>query len=249
MLYTITKDQLFDYMMCPVYYGIKYGKNPIKIDKPPTMSRFLNQIVTGFCLQLMMGKVTHPSILKRKWDMICREHPEYFTTEKTIEGMGYIYSFYRYASEQEIRIATIGPNYIVRVKDDENPEDTYEYHGELGIIAANKNNKPEGLKIDFSPKIPDQSLLDMDIRTSLNHIGFYLLYKQPLVGSKIHWIKKDRDYYTTRDVTTSLKKIKKIILNVGKSIKNNIWYPHQGPLCKSCELRNFCFMYGVDREV
>lgn len=241
MVIEITEEQLFDYMNCPVRYAIKYGKNHIKVPPQVTFPKLLNQVVYGFCQSLKDGIVLPPDKIKRKWDTVCKNHPDKITQDKIREGFGALYRFYEYAEENQILVADIGSPYILRVKDG---DDTYIYNGTLGIILSNKDGEPENFKTDFSSRFPEQSKLDMNLKTTLDHVGFYELYNLPLSGTRVHHVKKSRDFYTTRDIPSSTKRVRTIIANVCKSIRHNIWYPHETPLCSSCEVRDFCMMYG-----
>lgn len=241
MIIQLTEKQLFDYIRCPVFYSLKYGDFSLNMDDPPSMSNLLNQVISGFCAKLMDGEVMRLDILKRKWDMLCRRHPE-LTTEQVREGMGQIHRFYQYAERTEMRVADIGSEYIIKVDDG---EDRIEYHGNLGIITINSKNQPESIRFNFSTRLPDQADLDLAFKTTLEHVGFHRLYGQDLLGTRVHHLRRDRDFYTVRDYRTSLNKAQTIIRNVARSIRQNIWYPHEGPMCPKCDARNFCMVFGT----
>ena len=176
--FQLTEEQLQDYMSCPIYFNIK-NKSKLKVEPQPTMSKLLNKLVSGFCIQLMDGEVQRLDIIKRKWDMLCRRYPDYINNERARNGFSLLCSFYRWAAENEIIIADVGSPYMLRVQEN---GFNIEYRGSLGIIALNKNNDPENLLIDFSSRLPDQSLIDLKLKTSLDHIGFRQLYKKNLSG-------------------------------------------------------------------
>ena len=242
-VYKITEIQLKDYIRCPIFYRIKYDNNRISVDDPLSMNKLLNQIATGFCVSLMDGIVISPDKLKRKWDMLINRYPDYINSVRARDGLGKLYQFYRWAEVNQLRIADIGSEYIIPI-DDENGN-RIEYHGSLGIISANINNDPENLIIDFSNRYPDQADLDLQLKTTLDHIGFQLLYKCKLAGTRVHNVKGDRDFFTTRDNAMLLGKVKTIIKNVVTALKQNIWYPNESPLCQSCTVRDFCLGYGI----
>ncbi len=242
MIIQLTEKQLVDYIRCPVFYSLKYGDFSLNMDDPPSMSNLLNQVISGFCAKLMDGEVMRPDILKRKWDMLCRKHPE-LTDEQIRDGMGQIYRFYQYAERTEMRVADIGSEYIIKVDDG---EDRVEFHGNLGIIIANSKDQPESIRFNFSTRLPDQADLDLAFRTTLEHVGFHRLYGQDLLGTRVHHLRRDRDFYTVRDYKTSLNKAQTIIRNIARSIRQNIWYPHEGPMCPTCEGRNFCMIFGTE---
>ena len=174
---------------------------------------------------------------------MCKKYPDYLTNQRIREGIGDINRVYNWAYNNELRIANVGSNYTFRIKDD---KDIITYHGTLGVIIANHNNIPENLIFDFGKTLPDQALSDLKLRITLDHIGFYKLYgeKLTLAGTRIHNVRHGKDLYTTRDVPSELPRAGKIIVNVCHSIHDNIWFPHETPLCKTCNTRDFCMMYG-----
>lgn len=234
-------------MRCPILYSLKYDKNsPIVVEDTPTTSKLVNQVISAFCARLMDGEVMRLDILKRKWDMLCKKYPTVITTEKVRDGIGSIHRMYQYAERNQMRVADIGSNYTIRIDDS---DDRIEYHGTLGIITVNSKNMPEAIRFNSSMRLPDQADLDLSLKITMDHIGFHTIYGQNLLGTKVHHLRRDRDFYTVRDYQTSLTKAKIVIKNVVKSIRQNIWYPHEGPMCPSCEARNFCMVFGTEYKI
>ena len=87
MIYQLTEDQLMDYLYCPIYYGIRYNSK-IRAERAVTMPKLVQRVINAFCMKLMDGEVMRPDIMKRKWDMLCREYEVIMTPEKVREGMG-----------------------------------------------------------------------------------------------------------------------------------------------------------------
>ena len=183
-----------------------------------------------------------PDIMKRKWDRLCREYQVIMTPEKIREGMGHLFRFYKWAERTELRVAAMSEPYTIRQQLDGN--DYLEYHGSLGIIGVNKYDKPENLKFWFATRLPDQADLDLSIKTTLDHVGFESIYKQQLIGTRVHHLRKDKDFYTTRDSASAKERVLTVTKNVFRAIKGNIWYPHESPMCQTCQVRDFCLMYG-----
>lgn len=241
MIYALTEDQLFDYLFCPVYYGIRFNSK-IKVERAVTMPKLVQRVINAFCMKLMNGEVMRMDIMKRKWDMLCKEYPIVMTPENIREGYGHLNRFYRWAAKNELRIATMDTPYIIRQQLDE--KNYLEYRGSLGLVMVNKYDKPENLKFWYATRLPDQADLDLALKTTLDHVGFQTLYNMPLIGTRIHHLRKDKDFYTVRDYPSAKERVLTVTKNVFKSIKNNIWYPHEGPLCQTCQVRDFCLMYG-----
>lgn len=241
MIYQLTEDQLMDYMYCPVYYGIRYNSK-LRAERAVTMPKLVQRVINAFCMKLMNGEVMRPDIMKRKWDMLCKEHEAVMTLEKIREGMGHLFRFYKWAERTELRVAAMSEPYTIRQKLE--GKDYLEYHGSLGIIAVNQYDKPENLKFWFATRLPDQADLDLSIKTTLDHVGFESIYKQPLTGTRMHHLRKDKDFYTTRDSASAKERVLAVTKNVFRAIRNDIWYPHESPMCQTCQVRDFCLMYG-----
>ena len=209
MIYTLTEEQLMDYLYCPVFYGLRFNSK-LKVERAVTMPKLVQRVINAFCSKLRDGEVMRMDIVKRKWDMLCKEY--------------------------------LGDVYTIRQKLDNG--DYLDYKGSLNIIMANKYNKLENLKFWFATRLPDQADLDLALKMTLDHVGFYQLYGQPLIGPRVHHLRKDRDFYTVRDIETAKERVLAVTRNVFKSIRQDIWYPHEGPMCQKCQVRDFCLMYG-----
>ena len=251
MNYKITDKQLLDYIMCPIYYNLRYT-NKFKIQQPESYNTLINQVVNSFLSKLLDGEIMNTYDIKRKWDMISKKNPDIITPDKNLKGISALLSFYRWAQTYELIPVDIAMPYNIVLKDDNininsNPPDSIELSGHINSLILTKNNQNiEELIVDFSSRAPDQTKLDMDLKISLNHIAFYLTYKKQLIGTRIYHVKTNKVYYTVRDPLSESNKIKKIALNIAKSIDNNLWYPHQSPLCPMCKAKDFCRMWGLE---
>lgn len=241
-LINITEQQLQDYMSCPIYYNLRYNNQHV-IDKAITMNSLLNQIVSGFCLKLMDQQLMSLYDIKRKWDMLCNKHPDIIDSRKCIEGMVMLTKFYNWAAENQILIGDVGRTYAVLFKVG---NDVTELKGTIGIITVTKNKQLEELIVSFSNKLPDQSQLDMNLKTTITNVAAYHIYNSSLLGTKILHAKTGKVFYTTRDPNSEWRRLGIIATNVAKSIKAGVWYPHESPLCISCRVKDFCRMWGIE---
>ena len=240
MVIEISEQQFQDYLYCPIYYALRYNSK-LKVEKPPTISKLLSRIAQGFCQKLKDGEVDNLYNLKRKWSMYCKKYPEIINDANNRYGMDMVYKMFLWAEEQELRIAAVGTPYEIKIKAD---YDIIKYHGQLGIIGVIKNNTPENIVFNFNRQVPDQANIDLNLKTSLDHIGFNTLYEGGLSGTRIHHVKSSVDFFTTRDVNQELQRTASIIKNAVKSIQKNIWYPHESVMCPHCITRDFCLLYG-----
>lgn len=245
MIYNMTLQQLMDYMSCPVYYSFKYAKNQMYIDQTPTFSKLLNRVISGFCIQLMGGKVMRLDIMKRKWDMLCKQNLEVINSSKAREGMARLYKFYLWAQKEELRIADVGSEYIIKFNTDSGNQ--IHLHGSLGIIAVNSNDTPESLIFSYQNAFPDEASFDTRMDITFDHLGFKSVYHQRLFGTKIHHLRSGHDFFTTRDNEDEYPRLQKIVNNVHKAIKYKIWYPHESPMCQKCKVKNFCRNFGKNK--
>ena len=236
----LTEQQLFDYISCPVYFSLRY-KNKYGIGNSVSMKSLLNQVVNGFCMKLIDGEVMSSYDMKRKWDMLTKKHPDIIDQKKNLQGISLLVQFWRWAANKEIMVVDVGSTYRLTFE----PTDKKIFlTGMMGILTINKAKQIEQLIVDMSNKIPDQDRLDMSLKISLVHVAFKRLYKIPLLGTKILYAKTGKELYTTRDADVESKRLEKIVSNVAKSIEQNIWYPHESPLCACCRVKDFCRMWG-----
>ncbi len=237
-IHKLTEHELFDYISCPIYYDLKYNSK-LNFKPIPTMNRLLNQVVNGFAANMMNDRILSPYHLKVQWDGICGRNQNYITEAKAIEGLKQINQFYSWASNTQLNIVDIGGKYILRQV--LNNENILEYEGYLDIIAVPAQKKAlELLRVSFSNKPPEQAILDLDLKIGLDHAGFNNIYKHPLLGCRVHHIKSNKDFYTTRDTPTETKRALATIKNVYLCIRNKLFYPRQNPLCVSCQAKDFC---------
>lgn len=209
------------------------------------MKNLLNQVVRAFCMELMNGRVMRPDIMKRKWDMLCNRYQDKMTTEKIREGIGLLYTFYEYAAAHEIQVADIGSPYSFLIPEPKENDVRYEYRGTTGIILFRKGEQVEHFLLDYSHKFPEQADLDQNLKITLDHIGFQKIFHRNLVCTHVHHLRKNREYHTMRDLKLELPRVKEIIRNVARSIRQNIWYPHETPFCTSCQTRELCSVFGL----
>lgn len=231
----ITEQQLFDYIMCPALYDVKHNKN-IKIDEPISMTRLLSKVSKYFYTTLLNGSVPSSSDLKKKWDSICNQHPGYMDSKKNLEGISLIMKLLQWASSEQIRVADIDSQYRLMFKTNIGP---VELVGTMGTILAIPKERFELLITDFSSKVPDQTLVDMKLKYTIDSYAFQGVYNRRVDGIKIHNVKNAKDFLTFRS-EDDFSRLERTIANVAQCIKSNLYYPRESVMCSTCTTKDYC---------
>lgn len=235
MHYTLTEEQLFEYIKCPIRYDAIYNKHMITGEEP-SMQKYLGKIATYFLMQLMDGTVVSTDILKRKWDKLSEQHPDYITPQRNLEGIDKLMRFYRWAENEELIVGDVSIPYELTLRED---DDLLDFRGEITTIAVGKHGqKPYLLYLDFGNRFPDQAMLDMKLKYSLDSYATAKTTGKQL-GIKVHHVKKDKDFFVMRSAM-DYARMKKILFNVAKSIYHGLYYPRENVMCSNCDMINLC---------
>lgn len=205
------------------------------------MNKALNSIIRNFCMALMDNKVLPQHKLRQQWDAVCTANPIYFHEKRCIEGMFAINKFYQWAARNEIIVADVGSPYVINLKYN---ADIYSIEGNFGIIIINKNKQPENLKINFTNKMAPQEMLELDMFTALDHLAFKTVFGRELNGTQIYNVKADKSQFVVKTNSMEEKRISNFVVNISRAIQQQIYYPHQSPLCSNCAALDFCRLYG-----
>lgn len=228
----LNEEQLFKYMKCPIIYDAFFNKN-IFINKDNTLTNLIDRISKSFYLNLMNGKILSADILKRKWDVVCKDNN--LNEHNCLEGLGLIVKLFRWASCEQLLIQDIDIPYNFFVKCNKK---IISFKGEISTIALDSNNNPYLLITDFSSKLPNQSVLDIKTKYTLDCYAYHKMYNKTL-NIKVHHVKTDKDYYTTRGIDDFLR-LENTIKNVAISINNNLYFPRESVFCSNCNFSNLC---------
>lgn len=228
----LTEQQFFDYMYCPAKFHMKYVGG-IDLPEQPTMNTLLNKISKFFYVNLLDKKICSVNELKTKWDSICKSHPTYFENgKKVLEGMGLIINMVNWASREQIVILDIDTRYHIMI-------DGVELEGNMNPLLAAPGNKTQLLISDFSQKNPDQIQLDMQMKYTIDCMGYKRMYNKDLNGVRVHNMKANTDMFTIRD-TDDYNRLLTAIKGVANGIEHEAFYPREQVLCTSCNARDYC---------
>ena len=236
----ITEQQLFDYISCPALYDFRHNKN-IRIIDPVSMPKLLKKVAKYFYFNLLGGKVPSGNDLKKKWDSICNINPDYIDAKKNLEGLGFIMKLLQWASGEQIIVIDIDSQYNLNLSS--TSTGPIELIGNMGTILALPGDSYELLVTDFSNKLPDQTLVDMKLKYTLDNYAFKSVYKKPIAGIRIRNVRHAKDYLTTR-TDDDYRRLEATVINVSRCIKDNIYYPRESIMCVPCTAKDYCKVWN-----
>lgn len=226
----LTVEQVIEYLRCPTYYDTLYNKQLVG-RKEKNLNERLSEVANYFCTQLMNGTVVEPYDLKKRWD---REKG--LTPQENLYGVDALTRMYKWAREQQLRVLNIASPFALSLPGE---KEHVILIGKLGCIAYTKTGAIELLYFDFSKRLPDQALLDSNLRNTIDAFAFSRMYKEKLKGIRVRYVMKDKDYFTTR-AKDDYERLARIVDNVGFSLRNKLFYPRESILCTGCDMKLFC---------
>lgn len=231
----INEQQLFDYITCPAMYDVKHNKH-IQIGETVSTAKLLNKVAKYFYVNLLNGKVPSSNDLKKKWDSVCNQYIDYVDSKKSLEGMGLIMKLLQWAGSEEIIVVDIDSPYRLMFKSNIGP---IELIGDMGAILSLPNNKYELLITDFSNKIPDQTIVDMKLKYTLDSYAFQGVYNRQVDGIRVRNVKNAKDFLTFRS-QDDYRRLEQTVANVATCISQNLYYPRESIMCASCNAKEYC---------
>jgi len=231
---TITEDQLWSYIACPVHYDLV--QKGIISEAPHTLTNFINQVARGFFSNLMDGVVISEDSLKQQWDEVWRANTDYIDDKKGIHGYACLIKMYRWAANVRLRILDVAVPYNILFQGRE--EQLIAVKGIIPVIAVTSNMKPEILVMDYGDKHTNQVRTDMNLRYTLQCLGFKQ-QSRALIGIHVRNLKHDTDTYSVRTQEDYLR-LERTVTDVSWCIRNKLFYPREGLNCLSCDTAGAC---------
>ena len=227
----ISEQQFFDFMECPALFEMKNVK---KIDIPEqiTLSNLLDKVSNYFFINLLNGKICSGKELKKKWDSICEENRHIVDDKKIRDGIALIIKFANWAAENQVVVLDVSSRYSIVVAD-------IEIVGNIGTVLALPNGGQELLVTSFSNKAPDQTIVDMRLKYTIEAYGFEQAYNQKIDGIRLLSVKNGKDYYTRRG-EDDFRRLRIAINSIGKSIQQGLYYPRESVTCPQCPAKQYC---------
>lgn len=230
MSITITENQMFDYMHCPVKYDIKYNQK-IPISEQESMSKHLTKIANFFYLNLLNKKIVSNSDLKKRLDLIAKEN-DIQDHKKIMDAISQIMKFSLWAENERLVVLDTNSQYSIQVDD-------VILKGNIGTIVSARNNRLSLLIADFSSKIPEQAIIDLSLKNTIDAYAFMKMNKQNIDSINVHSVKHNKDFVSFRN-DGDFARMQESIKSIGKSIELGLYYPRESHLCPSCSAKDFC---------
>lgn len=226
----IKEQDLFEYLKCPIRYRIAKNNGDTEIKKSPMKlaSLALNQwLAAKSC-----GMKADANVLKSKWDRLAEKHKYELQPKKVLEMWGLLYSTYRYITNFNIEFSDINKPYVIEV-----PGTKIRLSGVLSPII-DKGSYYELLIVSFDKVLPDRVEADMKLKYTIDAYAIREIYNKDVVitffspaqGKTITTLRSPNDF----------KRLENILKNVGKAINEDIIYPSESYLCKTCSVRDLC---------
>lgn len=228
----ITDKQLFDYIFCPNFFYFKYLSH-IPNKKKKTTGEMVKEIINYYFAKLMQHKLPSIDTLKKKWDDLCNENAENMNNKTVLEGFGLINLFDKYCKNTKLIVADFDSEYQL------NFSSNIILTGNLGAIRL-VNKTLELFVVETSQKTPDQRLLDMSLKYTLACLAAEKIYKgYELNYVNILHLKSGKEFKTYRNKTQK-DRLEKSVINIAKSIREEIFFPRENYQCVQCTYKNFC---------
>lgn len=225
----ITETQLFDWINCSALFEMRYVKQLPITAKKPTVSSLLTKVSNYFYLQLLNGKVCNLAELKRKWDSIVEANS--LSHKEALDGMNEIAKFGNWMGHEQPIVFDINTPYTIIIGN-------VEIRGNL-LPVFKKGDHVELVHTDFSKRIPDQRLVDLKLKYTLDAFAYWKMYGKPVAGIRVHSVKNDKDLMTTR-MQPDFDRLISTVTGVGKAIEAGAYYAQENLLCGSCPALQYC---------
>ena len=228
----LTENQLLDYIKCPNLFYFKY-RTKIPIAEKKTMGELVRETINFYYTKLLEGRAPNIESIKRKWDSLCEAHKENISTRQILEGYGLLKLFDRFCREKKLIVADFSSSYEIVF-----PGNIL-LSGNIGTIRL-FDKKLELFMVDTSQKQPDGKLLDMSLKNTLRcyaagktFSGYELSYINVL---HLKSLKEQRTYRSP----IQYARLEKAVENIGRAIREDIYYPRENFECARCPYKNFC---------
>ena len=229
---TLTEDNFLDYIKCPNYFYFKY-MSKIPNSNTETYHSLLNKVIKAYCLRLFDGKVMTEKTMKKQWDKLIEEHPGLVHPKRILDGWGILNLFNRYCQNNRVLIADMDTPYQINIKNN------IILKGQTGIIRL-ENRQFELFVVDTSQKIPDQALLNMSLKFTLQAYALKELSpNHPINCIKIYHVKSGQEFTTYR-TQKDFERLENSFRQVGKAIREKIFYAREDFMCGQCSYKNYC---------
>lgn len=257
----ISMDDVYAYMECPTKYQLT------KIHEIPSgenyksavlYSKGIHQTISYFYYEVMQGRLPTLRQMRDKWAnyyysifeddkktkenfLLARTGTDHQRTRQILNrGMEAIYAFY--AENKDKPGTPIAVNYPFRIALEEDLILTGEF--ELIREVTDEDNRKFVEIVDFktSNNKTDAStgfFLRHDLRATAMFYAFQELFQSAPDRFVFDYIGSDKQLSLYRD-ENEIKRLKSVLKGVSNGIRQEIFYPRQSFMCKTCPMMNYC---------
>lgn len=234
-LIELTEDQLEDYIKCPNLFYIRHVNN-ILPRKQITIRTITEKYVNQMFYTLMDGKIPNIDHVLLDFSKECMEHKYPAINRDVQKASNQIVTLFNWLISNRIQIADTGSPFELTF-----PASNVILKGTFGKIRYN-NDKLELLVTDLSNKDPDQNLIDISVRHTLQAYAIHkLIKKYELSCIRVLSVRYNRvtELFSYRS-PIAFARLENTVNNIANAIRNNIFYPRESFECARCPVKAYC---------
>lgn len=231
----ITTEQFVDYVTCPNLFYLKYV-NCIKPKTHISVKSILTSARDKMLYQILDGKYPDGNKAVNDFAKECQVNNFLSTNRGVLHGMRKLTVFHQWCIRNQLILADLGTEFELPF-----PKDNAILKGTFGIIRY-VNQHLELLAVDFTDRDPDQALLDISLRYTLQSYAVKrLVPKYELEGIRILAVRQDRvNEFQTFRTPLDYERLEDTISMVIKAIRNEVYYPRETFECGRCPVKIYC---------
>ena len=234
-LIEITTQQLEDYIKCPNLFYIRHV-NGILSKTHVTIRSIAEKHKDHMLYSLMDGKIPDIDKVLLEFNKDCIENKYPATHRDVQKASNQLVILFNWLIANRVQIADIGTPFQLTF-----PEVNVILKGAFGAIRHN-NKRLELLGIDFAAKDPDQDLVDMSIRYTVQAYAVHKLIQDyelsciHIIGVRFNRVQELQSYRSEIDYA----RVEKTVQNVARAIRSSIFYPRESYECTYCPVKAYC---------
>jgi CRISPR/Cas system-associated exonuclease Cas4 (RecB family) len=258
----ISIDEIYKYLDCPAKYKFKYkdGLNPEET-KSVLYKEALHKTIYFFFFTAMNGFVPTLAQMKDKWSNLWEEaagrrdimeellsvrepyirklkgHRDPDMDKYRMAGFEMIYNFYNFNKDNPGNIIGVDMPYRVPIGDI-TVTGNFELLREI-VDAADGKRYIEIVDFKTNSDSIDPFLVKHDFNLTMASYAFRNTFQGQEDRVKYHYLKTGRDIIVTKE-EDDYNRMKSIVEGVVKGIENELFYPRQTFMCKSCNFKDVC---------
>lgn len=227
----LKEKDFFEYIKCPLRY--KFSKANISLGSERSFKNLAYSAINSYYSARTNGLKADSTSLKKKWDQtIASQNTDILTPKKILEGWGMLYRTYEYIENNKIQFMDINMPYKIDI-----PGTKICLTGQLDPLI-DKGDHIEIFITSFEKAMPDRTTIDSKLKHTIDAYVIKELFKKdvvinyyvPALGRTMQTLRSTKDF----------ERLESVISNVSKALENDIIYPRETFLCKSCLGRDLC---------